>query len=441
MPENDDISLDSVLSGGQIKEVEVPTNTPPNTPPVTLPNGNEDTTPPNTPPVNNTPPADDSDDELTEDKFRSLVNTFTNDDDLSDEDKLVKEDLLKKFKGASFDVNGNIIDEEGNVKVNFDDLYKSINEDAPTLDAKGNEIDAEGNIVKTAYELATENTVVNKLAKETGYELLDEEGNPKIYTDNEEGFKELTNDISAERFKDFKEEFFNQNPVLSEVAKHLLSGNTLDTFQQATDYSAIDVTKISDAEKESYIRRSFEVKGMDAKQIETMVQLIKDSNSLTDQAAIAVPALDTYEKERVSNRDAEYQQTIEKQQQEIEAYWNKANNIITEGKLANITIPDSDREAFYDYISTAIDDKGNSKEATDRSKETLEQQLQYSYLRFKGFDLSKLVKQEVSKEKSLSLKERIKRSKSIKDSPLNDANVGVTSGEADITISKLLGKS
>lgn len=380
----------------------------------------------------------DNDDKLDADTFKSLVSTFVSEDNLDDENKALRKDLLNQYKGEGFDVNGNIIDKEGNVVANFDDVLNNLNNDNLTLDAQGNEINSQGEIIRTAYELAVENTVVNKLAKETGYELLDEQGNPKIYSDDDEGFKALTKDISEERFKEYQQEFFSQNPVLTEVAKHLLSGNSLDTFQQATDYSNIDVTKISNEEKENYIRRSLEVKGIDKEQIDSMIQLVKDSNSLTDQAAKALPALQAYEAERVANRDAEYQKTIEDEQKRIDDYWNEANSIITKGKVSNIVIPENDREAFYDYISTAIDDKGNSKEAIDIQKETLEDKLAYSYLRYKGFDLQKLVKSEVKKDKALSLKERIKRSKQIKDSPLNDAKPGITSGGTDVTLSDLL---
>lgn len=376
--------------------------------------------------------------DIEEQEFRTLLSTFISEDNLEDSDKVLRADLLKKHKGTTFDANGNLTDEKGNIKATFDNLLKEINSNELSLDNAGNQVDSEGNIIKSAYEIAVENTVVNKLAKESGYNLVDEEGNPKIYTDDDEGFKDLTNDLSAERFQNFKQEFFGQNPVLTEVAKHLLSGNTLDTFQEARDYTSIDVTQISDAEKESYIRRSFEIRGMDKTQTDNMLQLIKDSNSLTDQAKIALPALQAYDDERISNRDVEYQKTIEQRNQEIEQHWDNVDTIIKEGKVSNITIPDADKEEFYDYISTAVDDRGNSKESLDKTKETLEQQLAYSYLRFKGFDLSKLVKTQVNKDKVLSLKERIKRSKTIKDSPLNDANVGVTSGDTDVTLESLL---
>lgn len=429
---SDDVSLDALLSPTQVRQDE-PTDLSKNNPPASDDTGGNQN--PNSPAS-----TDDNSDKVAEQEFKTLLSSFISEDNLEEEDKQLRQELLTKYKGTSFDVNGNLVDEQGNVKVPFDTLLKEVNEEGYTLDKEGNQIDASGAIVKTAYELAVENTVVNKLASETGYELLDENGNPKIYTDDDEGFKALTNDISIQRFQEFKEEFFNQNPTLAEVAKHLLSGNSLSTFQEPVDYASIDVKELSDSQKEQYIRKSLEVKNIDKTQIDALVKLFKDSNSLTDQAIVALPALQAYEQERIAARDRDYQKTIEDRNKEIEEYWQKAEAVVNKGQLSNITIPEADRKGFYDYISTAVDDRGNSKEMLDRNKETLEQQLAYSYLRYKGFDLSKLVKTEVQKTKIASLKDRIRRSSTIKDSPLNDANVGVTSGGADVTLDKLLGQ-
>ena len=101
-------------------------------------------------------------------------------------------------------------------------------------------------------------------------------------------------------------------------------------------------------------------------------------------------------------------------------------------------IPDADKKGFYEYVSDAVDDKGNSKELIDRQNETLEQRLMLSYLRYKGFNLDKLVALKARETKVKGLKEMIKKSAKIESTPVND-NQRVTSGESDITIGSLLG--
>lgn len=373
------------------------------------------------------------------DKLKNLFNTFVDETNLSDSDKANRTGLLTKYKGAGFNEDGDIIDENGQIVQSFEDIVKYLNEPTQTtVNENGDEVDAEGKVLRTKVQIAVDSTVVNKLHDESAYKFLDDDGNVKIYEDSEEGFKEFSKDISYERFNEFKEEFFGQNPVLTEVAKHLLSGNDLDTFNMGTDYSKLDASTMSKEEKISYIKRSFEVSGLDKDRVNSVVQLIIDSNSVDDEINKAIPALQKHEADTVASRDAAYQQSIEDRNDAIEKHWEDVNTVVTKGQLNEITIPDADKKDFYAYVSDAIDDKGNSKELIDRQNETLEQQLMLSYLRFKGFNLDKLVALKARETKIKGLKEMIKQSAKIESTPVND-NQRVTSGESDITIGSLLG--
>jgi hypothetical protein len=371
--------------------------------------------------------------------FKALLTSFTDESTLDADNKSIRTDLLAKYKGTSFDENGNIVNDKGEIVTPFDTLLKeSLEEDEVTMDAEGNQVDAEGNIVKTKVELAVENTVVNKWHAESGYEFVDEKGNTKVYTDDEAGHKEFRDDLVAQQGKEWREEFFNKTPELAEVAKHLLAGKSMDTYKSNVDYSTIDIKTLTPSEKESYIRKSYEIAGLDKARVDDLIQLFKDSNKLDSEIEKALPALQANEVKAKQQRDLDYQQTIKDEQARQMNYWNTVEQVVTKGQLNDIKIPDTDKAAFFDYLSTAIDSKGNSKEFLDSQKETLEQQLQIKYLRFKGYDLSKLVETKVKEAKVLNLKERIKQSAKIKSTPINDANKSKTSGGQDITIDAML---
>lgn len=433
MQDNTEINLDNILNTGENSNRQ--STTPP-------------TTPPATPSVVTNPPAKVVDPVSTQDtnvineensnNFKALLNSFIDESTLDADNKSIRTDLLAKYKGTSFDESGNILNDKGEVVAPFDTLLKdSLEEDTIITDAEGNQIDAEGKIVKTKVELAIENTIVNKWHAESGYEFVDENGNTKIYTDDEAGHKEFHTDLVNQQGKEWREAFFNQVPELAEITKHLLSGKTIDTYKSTIDYSTIDIKTLSPADKEKYIRESYA--GVDKARVDGLIQLFKDSNTLDSEVEKAIPALIAKDAENKKQRDLDYQQAVKNEEAKQMAYWNNVEQVVIKGQLNDIKIPDADKSAFFDYLSTAVDSKGNSKEFLDSQKETLEQQLQIKYLRFKGYDLSKLVETKVKEAKVLSLKERIKQSAKIKSTPVNDANKSTTSRGQDITIDAMLG--
>lgn len=372
--------------------------------------------------------------------LRSLLSTFGTDIGLSEEDADLRKQLLEKHGGHTFDEQGNIVDENGQIHKSFQDLMDyATSDDELTLDKDGNQIDEEGNVVKTALELARENTVVNEMAYKSGFEFLDENGNPKIYSDDADGFMEFANDVSERNFSEWRQAFFNQHPVLAEVTKHLLTGGSLETFNTPVDYSKIDITKLDDAGKENIIRRSFEVQGFSKDRIDGFIQLFKDSNSVDSQLVKSITDLNQYEQSMAQQRDALYEQQVRQEQQEMEQYWNSVEDKVIDGNLGSIQIPDQDKQGFFDYMSAAVDARGYTQEMLDRGNETLEQQLQIAYLRYKGLDVSTLVKSGVRSQKATSLKQRLKNSAKLK--PETGKGTAKKSGLSvdEVTISNLLG--
>lgn len=435
MPDNIDnsleINLDNVLSTGENTNRANTAPQPPTTPPSNEENKSASMDAPAAPEAPQI-------DEENSNSLKTLLHSFIDESTLDEDNKSIRTDLLTKYKGTSFDAEGNILDAEGNIVAPFSIVLEdSLKEDEVTLDADGNQIDAEGKVVKTKVELAVENTIVNKWHAESGYEFVDEKGNTKIYTDDEAGHKEFRDDVIEQQGKEWRSAFFSQVPELADITKHLLSGKSIDTYKSAIDYTTIDIKTLSAEQKEKYIRESYG--DLDPARIDGLIQLFKDSNTIDSELEKAIPALIAKDAAAKAQRDAEYQAVIDKQHADQEKYWNEVEQTVNKGKLNDINIPDKDKAAFFDYLSTAIDAQGNSKEYLDSQKETLEQRLQIKYLRFKGYDLSKLVETKVKEAKVLSLKERIKQSAKIKSTPINDANKSKTSGGNDITIDKMLG--
>lgn len=431
--EEPEITLDDVLNTGVGTDRNVPEPTP-----------KEDSTP--KPEDTPSPVSEEEQDKGNEDdksnkeKLQNLFIGFSNEEEVEENKKQLRSRLISQYKGTNFDANGNIVNEQGEVVASFDDLYDYITEEKVVKDDAGNIVDEEGNVVKSAYEVAVEETVVNSLHDNSPYQFVDENGTPKIYTDDDKGFQEFANDVAGERFEEFKEAYFNSNPLIKDVVMHLAAGNDLESFREPFDYSSLDVTALSTSEKLELISRSFAVKGVAREQIEPMMQMIKDGNQIDSQVLVAIPALQAHEDTIEQNREQQYLESVEAQNQKVEAYWNEMEQVVNTGVLSdNVSIPDNEKQAFFSYISDAVDDSGNSQDMLDSVNEKAEQKLLVSYLRYKGFDLSSLVKVAARENRVKSLKQLIKESANLSNNPVNDSSkASVTSGEVDITIDTLL---
>jgi len=410
-----------------------------NTPPTPVDTGNKESTDPSIDSAKDIDSSTDTDDDKGKGdsaELKTLLTSF-NDEDLDEDTKVLKSELLEKYKGTAFNENGDIIDENDNITTSVEDVLKSLDEGNTTND-KGDLVDAEGNVVKTKTELAAENSVVNKLHSELDYEFLDDKGEVKIYTDDNEGMKSLSDDMANYKLEQFKSSFFNQNPELAEISKHILSGGSLDTFKDPIDYSKVSVKDLEKSQKLNYIKDSLKAGGMTDTRITAMIKRIEDSNDVDAEAEEALADLTFRDKESKKVRDATYKQSVDDRNTETAKYWDDVQQTINKGELNNVNVPEKDKEGFFDYISSPIDDKGNSKEMQDSSKESMEQKLAFAYIRFKGYKLDDIIDAKSKTKNVHSLMDRLKRSAKMKPTPANDAN-GITSRNTqDISINSML---
>jgi hypothetical protein len=424
---NNDISIDDMLN--------------PDLSPV-IPKA-EEVIPPTVPPAPAVPPVNTND---TNDKpdAKTLLSSFSGDVE-SEDNKALRDDLLKEYKGASFDNQGNILDASGNIVKGVDALLLDMaDENEATLDAEGNEIDDEGKIIKTKEELAKDakakTPIVNEILQDLEYDFLDEAGLPKTYTDDKEGVKALAVDYATAMFNEAKDKFIENNKEAIEIAKHMALGNTIDTYNSSVDYSKIKVEDLSNDQLNKYIRQSYKLSNFSDERIDSMLELFKDGNRLKEEGKHALLALTKNDADTKTNREAAYQQQLIEDNNKQEQYWGGIKNTIAKGDIGIANIPKKDQEGFYNYMAMAVDKNGNSKEMTDRNNETLEQKVALAYFRYKGFDLNQLVTNKAQTMKSISLKQRMQDAAKINyssSSPNKKASGKIATSD-DVSIDDML---
>lgn len=362
-----------------------------------------------------------------------------NSDTLSEDQKALKQEILAKFKGTSIDNNGNILDKDGKVLADLKAVDTFLNAE-PLLDEQGNEVDESGKIVRTKAQLEFENSTIGGVIASLPYNLVDDKGNSIVYEDTVEGYTRLAKDIGQIEAEERFENLLNSNPTLREVAKHLLSGGNLESFNNPIDYSKIDIKKLSDTEKIDLITKSFLANGIDKDRTNSLVELIKKGGEIDKETANAIKVL---EADRVRNqqaRDKAYQDSVKAENDRVIQYWTGVKQTIDSGKLGTLNIPKEDQEAFFTYLSKPINENGDSQEMLDNEKEGLSADLMMRYYRFKKYNLESIVKSEVNKDKITTLRDRITKAHKSRSSSAssqsssnrNDSNPG------DISLDELL---
>lgn len=354
------------------------------------------------PPANNSP--------IEEDNLISLLSA--DDSSLSEEDRTLKNTLLSTFGAAGIDANGNLVNEQGQVVLSKDSLDKYIDTGEVLLDAQGNQIDETGKIIKPASEVNVANTIIelskNAIEQELGFTLLDSEGKPKSYSNSIEGNTELLKDVATNATVNAVTAFLNSNPELKDIYFHLANGGKLDDYTASNiDYTTVDVTTLDRTGKLNYIKQSFEQQGV--KNVGSLIKTLEQSSdeALTQAAADAIITLKQVSEDAKVQREREYQLNQQKEAQALEEYWNNVNSVITNGKLKDINIPNAEKDDFFKYLAVPINSKGESQEMIDAEKESEEDRLLLSYLRFKKFNLNDLVNLKAKTNRLEQLRSRV----------------------------------
>lgn len=335
-------------------------------------------------------------------------NSFDNADDKEAQD--LKKDLLALFDTAvDFDQQGNAIDKDGEIVGTYEDLVNKIaSEPEVKYDAAGNQLGEDGKIVKTKHDLDIEASEVNTIAQELGYEIIDGEGNVKLYPQGNDGIKQLVEDVANQKNVQDQKDFFNQNPVLREVSKHLLAGGDLSEFQKPVDYSGVDIKALSFENKRNYIKQSYLAEGLAEERANKIVEGLTKETLKDEEVQEALTVLETKDTERQDARQATLQAQADQRVKDNTAHWNNVKSIVTEGKLDDFNIPKKDRDGFFKYLAIPVKD-GLSQDMIDKREMELPSTLKEAYFRYTGYDVSLAAREGANTSRVQSIRERLRK--------------------------------
>lgn len=299
-----------------------------------------------------------------------------------------------------------------------------------TIDAEGNAIAADGTVFRTATELAeliaqngSEPSVLNQLQTRFGSDFKDENGNPIVFDDNEEGIAAYVETVVQSRVKEAQtaaiNNLFETYPQVEQVINHLKLNGTLDDFVEIPDRSQITVSKDNEEQQATFIREEWKLSGKKG-DVNKFIDYCKNAGILYDTAVESKEAVDSIYESRLAEQKAQVEAKEAAAAAEEKAYWDNVEKTISKGELLGYSIPEQiqcnkdgkkvmlSRKDFLKYVSTPVDNEGNTAYMLDEAKvdsnARMQDDLLKAFLRFTGGDYASLVGMAVNKQKVLSIR-------------------------------------
>lgn len=299
-----------------------------------------------------------------------------------------------------------------------------------TIDAEGNAIAADGTVFRTAIELAeliaqngSEPSVLDQLQTRFGSDFKDENGNPIVFDDNEEGIAAYVETVVQSRVKEAQtaaiNNLFETYPQVEQVINHLKLNGTLDDFVEIPDRSQITVSKDNEEQQATFIREEWKLSGKKG-DVNKFIDYCKNAGILYDTAVESKEAVDSIYESRLAEQKAQVEAKEAAAAAEEKAYWDNVEKTISKGELLGYSIPEQiqcnkdgkkvmlSRKDFLKYVSTPVDSEGNTAYMLDEAKVDSDARMQddllKAFLRFTGGDYASLVGMAVNKQKVLSIR-------------------------------------
>lgn len=299
-----------------------------------------------------------------------------------------------------------------------------------TIDANGNALAADGTVFRTATELAeliaqngSEPSVLEQLQTRFGSDFKDENGNPIVFDDNEEGIAAYVETVVQSRVKEAQtaaiNNLFETYPQVEQVINHLKLNDTLDDFVEIPDRSQITVSKDNEEQQATFIREEWKLSGKKG-DVSKFIDYCKNAGILYDTAVESKEAVDSIYESRLAEQKAQVEAKEAAAAAEEKAYWDNVEKTISKGELLGYSIPEQiqcnkdgkkvmlSRKDFLKYVSTPVDDEGNTAYMLDEAKVDSDARMQddllKAFLRFTGGDYASLVGMAVNKQKVLSIR-------------------------------------
>ena len=254
-----------------------------------------------------------------------------------------------------------------------------------------------------------DDSVISEVIEKLGYEIE----NPD-YQDTPEGIAELTTDLANQIADDRIEEVMEAFPLVKQHLDYVLAGGESQRFMEANDpnkdYGLLEIGEEDISTQKTVLANYFATKGHEKEFIDEMVNDFEDTGKLYAKATQAKTALANLQEAQKSQLVEEQRRAQVQKETQLTEFWNGvADTIEDSGEFAGISVPDREKNKFFEYLSTPVTREGYTQRDIDHRDADMDIKLAIDYLMYKGFDLGGLVETKAKTQNARSLKDRISR--------------------------------
>ena len=255
-----------------------------------------------------------------------------------------------------------------------------------TVAENGDLVDKDGKVFKEAKDVKewmeslqeeTDDTISLETIQDAfGQTIVGEDGKPVEFTNDAAGVQAYVKAVVDLQRNEIAEGAVNKlyadNPLLKQFIDYVQVNGSPRGFGELPDRTGWQIDKDNTAQQETIVRMAAREFG-NASLNDNYIKYLKDTGGLYDEAVNQLKALQDKDKTVKAEIEQRANAARAQEQQEIETYWNKVNDVINGRTIAGYKLPDSFVKEvdgkkqtltptdFYNYLSrqTEVDADGN----------------------------------------------------------------------------------
>lgn len=316
-----------------------------------------------------------------------------------------------------------------------------------TVAENGDLVDKDGKVFKEAKDVKdwiaslqeeTDDSInLETIQDAFGETIVGEDGKPVEFTNDAAGVQAYVKAVFDLKSKEIQEGAINKlyadNPLLKQFVDYVQVNGTPRGFGELPDRTNWQIDKENVNQQEAIVRMAAKEFG-NASLNENYIKYLKDTGGLYDEAVNQLKALQDKDKTVRAEIEQRANAARAQEQQELETYWNKVNDVINGRTIAGYKLPDSFVKEvdgkkqtltptdFYNYLSrqTEVDADGNritgyQKDLANESDDDyLARELITAWLMFTGGTYKDLANMAIKENEVRTLKLKSKENRAHK---------------------------
>ena len=316
-----------------------------------------------------------------------------------------------------------------------------------TVAENGDLVDKDGKVFKEAKDVKewieslqeeTDDTInLETIQDAFGQTIVGEDGKPVEFTNDAAGVQAYVKAVVDLQRNEIAEGAVNKlyadNPLLKQFIDYVQVNGSPRGFGELPDRTGWQIDKDNAVQQETIVRMAAKEFG-NASLNDNYIKYLKDTGGLYDEAVNQLKALQDKDKTVRAEIEQRANAARAKEQQEIETYWNKVNDVINGRTIAGYKLPDSFVKEvdgkkqtltptdFYNYLSrqTEVDADGNritgyQKDLANESEDDyLARELITAWLMFTGGTYKDLATMAIKENEVRTLKLKSKENRAHK---------------------------